>query len=83
MSSSKKESEGPRLTHAEREAKYTASRRAAVEKALTGEKVRYKSDRDPERFKEFLKHRLTIWEDLKDKTFHAKRMYEKTAEILN
>jgi len=74
---------GPRLTYAEREAKYTASRRAAVEKALTGEKVRYKSDRDPERFKEFLKHRLTIWEDLKDKTFHAKRMYEKTAEILN
>ena len=59
------------------------SRVAAMEKALQCEKVRYKSPGDPERFLKFLEHRLTIWDELKDKTFHGKRMYEKTNEIIN
>jgi hypothetical protein len=36
----------------------------AMEKAMKGEKVRYKSNRDPERFLEFLEYRLKIWEQL-------------------
>tara|TARA_B100000902_G_scaffold319302_1_gene311481 strand:+ start:475 stop:738 length:264 start_codon:yes stop_codon:yes gene_type:complete len=55
---------------------------AAMEKAMKGEKVRYKSKRDPERFLDFLEYRLTIWEQLKDEKFHAKRMYEKTSEVI-
>ena len=55
---------------------------AAMEKAMKGEKVRYKSKRDPERFLEFLEYRLTIWERLKDEKFYAKRMYEKTKEVI-
>jgi hypothetical protein len=55
----------------------------AANKAMQGEKVRYKSPGDPERFLKFLEHRLTIWEELKDKTFHGKRMYEKTNELIN
>ena len=54
----------------------------AMEKAMKGEKVRYKSKRDPERFLEFLEYRLTIWEQLKDEKFYAKRMYEKTKEVI-
>ena len=71
-----------RLTYEGREAIYAKSRAAAVEKALQGEKVRYKSKCNPDRFKEFLEYRLTIWDDLKDKTFHGKRMYNKTKEVL-
>jgi hypothetical protein len=56
---------------------------AAMDKAMKGEKIRYKSNRDPERFLEFLEYRLTIWEQLKDEKFHAKRMYEKTKEIVD
>jgi hypothetical protein len=55
---------------------------AAMEKAMKGEKVRYKSKRDPERFLDFLEYRLTIWEQLKDEKFYAKRMYEKTKEVI-
>lgn len=71
-----------RLTPEERENMYMEAKMKAMEKALQGEKVRYKSNRDPERFKDFLEYRLTIWEDLKDKTFHGKRMYEKTKEVI-
>jgi hypothetical protein len=60
-----------------------AARVEAANKAMQGEKVRYKSPSDPERFLKFLEHRLTIWDELKDKTFHGKRMYEKTNEIIN
>ena len=55
----------------------------AMEKAMKGEKVRYKSNRDPERFLYFLESRLKIWEQIKDDTFHGKRMYEKTKEIVD
>ena len=55
---------------------------AVMEKAMKGEKIRYKSNRDPERFIDFLEYRLKIWEKLQDDTFYAKRMYEKTKEII-
>jgi len=56
---------------------------AAMDKAMKGEKIRYKSNRDPERFLYFLESRLKIWEQIKDDTFHGKRMYEKTKEIVD
>ena len=56
---------------------------AAMDKAMKGEKIRYKSNRDPERFLDFLEYRLKIWEKLQDETFYAKRMYEKTKEIVD
>lgn len=83
MNSKKTTETTTRLSPIELEAKYSESRKAAVEKALQGENVRYKSECDPIKFKEFLEHRLTIWDELKDKTFHSKRMYEKTVKILD
>ena len=71
-----------RLTYEGREAIYAKSRAAAVEKALQGEKVRYKSDCNSENFKRFLEYRITIWDELQEKTFYGKRMYNKTKEIL-
>ena len=56
---------------------------AAMDKAMNGEKIRYKSNRDPERFLYFLESRLGSWEQIKDDTFHGKRMYEKTKEIVD
>ena len=58
------------------------ARIAVTNEALKGEKVRYKSHCDSKKFKKFLEGRLTIWDELKDKTFYAKRMYNKTTEIL-
>ena len=55
---------------------------AAMDKAMKGEKIRYTSNRDPERFLYFLESRLKIWEQIKDDTFHGKRMYEKTKELI-
>ena len=55
---------------------------AAMNEAMKGEKIRYKSKRDPERFLYFLESRLKIWEQIKDDTFHGKRMYEKTKELI-
>lgn len=58
-------------------------RLSATAEALKGEKVRYKSNCDSDKFKEFLEDRLTIWEGEKDKTFHGKRMYEKTKTLID
>jgi hypothetical protein len=55
---------------------------AVMDKAMKGEKIRYTSNRDPERFLYFLESRLKIWEQIKDDTFHATRMYEKTKELI-
>ena len=55
----------------------------AMREALKGEKVLYKSNCDPDKFKEFLEDRLTIWEGEKDKTFYGKKMYEKTKTLLD
>ena len=72
-----------RLTPIELAKRSMDNRLAATTDALKSEKVRYKSKCDPIKFKEFLEHRLTIWDELKDKTFHSKRMYEKTVKILD
>jgi hypothetical protein len=58
------------------------ARITVMEEALKGEKVRYKSDCDSEKFKGFLEDRLTIWEGEKDKTFYGKKMYEKTKTLI-
>lgn len=71
-----------RMTYEEREAMYMKSKQEAMKKALGGERVRYKSAGDPEKFVTFLEGRLEIWDEVKDKTFHGTRMYEKTKEIL-
>jgi hypothetical protein len=55
----------------------------AANKAMQGDKVRYKSAVDEERFRSFLEDRLIIWEREKDNTFYGKRMFEKTNEIVN
>lgn len=57
-------------------------RRTVIEKALLADKVRYKSSCDSAKFQDFLQNKLTFWETKKDKTFHAKNMFEKTKAIL-
>ena len=72
-----------RLTPDEIDKRSIDLRSAVMEEAIKGEKVRYKSPEDPEKFLNFLQHRLTIWEDLKEDTFHAKGMYEKTKKLID
>jgi hypothetical protein len=72
-----------RLTPVEFAKRSMDSRLAAMEQALKGEKVRYKSNCDSEKFKEFLEDRLTIWVGEKDKTFYGKGMYEKTKTLID
>ena len=72
-----------RLTPVEFAKRSVDCRLAAMEQALKGEKVRYKSNCDSEKFKEFLEDRLTMWEGEKDKTFHGKGMYEKTKTLID
>ena len=59
------------------------ARIAVMEEALKREKVRYKSNCDSEKFKEFLEDRLTMWEAEKNNTFHGKKMFEKTKTLLD
>ena len=80
--SSKKVEVFTRLTPDEIDKRSMDMRSAVMEEAIKGEKVRYKSPEDPEKFLNFLQHRLTIWEDLKEDTFHAKGMYEKTKKLI-
>ena len=68
-----------RLSPEEFDKRSMDTRMAAMEKA---EKVCYKSNCDSKKFKKFLEGRLTIWNELKDKTFYAKNMYEKTNTLL-
>jgi hypothetical protein len=56
---------------------------ATTEQALKNEKVRYKSNCDSDKFKEFLEDRLTIWEGEKNNTFHGKKMFEKTKTLID
>lgn len=90
----KKGDTGPRLSYAEFEKFRTESRKAAVMKALQGEKVRYKSSSDPEKFKAFLEKRLELWDSLKSNVIengrvkkgftnrYYEKMYDKTKEII-
>jgi hypothetical protein len=72
-----------RLTPDELDKRSMDARIGVMEEALKGEKVRYKSHCDSKKFKKFLEDRLTIWDELKDKTFHGKKMYEKTKSIIS
>ena len=72
-----------RLTPIEFAKRSMDSRLAAMEQALKAEKVRYKSNCDSEKFKGFLEDQLTIWEEEKDKTFHGKKMHEKTKTLID
>jgi hypothetical protein len=71
-----------RLTPEELDKRSMDARNAVMEEALTSEKVRYTSHCDSKKFKKFLEDRLTIWDELKDKTFYAKRMHEKTKSLI-
>jgi hypothetical protein len=71
-----------RLTPDELDKRSMDARISVMEEALKAEKVRYKSHCDSKKFKKFLEDRLTIWDDLKDKTFHGKKMYEKTKTLI-
>lgn len=82
MSLAKKTDDFSRKSFEEIEKLRMNSKIDAMEKALKGEKVYYKNERNPSKFIKFLKNRLEIWEQLKDETFHGKRMYEKTQSIL-
>jgi hypothetical protein len=83
MDAKKKVEEYVRINPAESAKRSLESRMSATEKALRGEKVRYKSECDSGKFKEFLEHRLTIWEGEREKTFHGKNMYEKTKSLID
>ena len=82
MDKKKEEDTGPRLSFEERQVIYANDKKKAIEQAEKREKYIYKSDRDAGKFMKFLEHRLEIWDELKDKTFYGKRMYEKTKTIL-
>jgi len=71
-----------RMTYEEREAMYMNGKQEAMNKALGGERVRYRSSRNPDSFVSFLEGRLEIWDEVKDKTFQGTRMYRNTKEIL-
>ena len=79
----KKADTGTRRTWEDMEKLFTEQRTAALERALKTEKVRYKSSVPPQKFVDFLEGRVHIWEQMKDKTFHGKRMFEKTNEIIS
>lgn len=72
-----------RLTPDELDKRSMDARIGVMEETLKGEKVRYKSHCNPKKFLQFLEKRLTIWDELKDKTFYAKRMHEKTEKIIS
>jgi hypothetical protein len=83
MALGKKQEVSTRLTPEELAKRSMDARNAVMEEALKGEKVRYKSNCDSDRFKEFLEDRLTIWEGEKNSTFHGKRMFEKTKTLID
>ena len=83
MALGKKQEVSTRLTPDELAKRSMDARIAVMEEALKGEKVRYKSNCDSEKFKEFLEDRLTIWEGEKNKTFYGKGMYEKTKTLID
>ena len=82
MALGKKQEVSTRLTPDELAKCSMDARIAAMEEALKGEKVRYKSNCDSDKFKGFLEDRLTIWGQEKDKTFYGKKMYEKTKTLI-
>ena len=82
MALGKKQEVSTRLTPEEFAKHSMDNRLAAATDALKCEKVRYKSNCDSDKFKEFLEDRLTIWEGEKNSTFHGKKMFEKTKPLI-
>lgn len=82
-SSDKAVGNGTRQTHNEQQENFAKSTQKALKLASEGEKYRYKSTCDKERFVDYLRSKLEMWEELKDKSFHATRMYNKTKGLLN
>lgn len=72
-----------RLTPVEFAKRSMDTRISVMGEALKGEKVHYKSNCDSDKFKEFLEDRVAIWEGEKNKTFHGKKMYEKTKNLID
>ena len=83
MALGKKQEVSTRLSPDELAKRSMDARITVMEEALKGEKVRYKSDCDSDKFKGFLEDRLTIWVGEKDKTFYGKKMYEKTKTLID
>ena len=83
MALGKKQEVSTRLTPDELDKRSMDARIGVMEEALKAEKVYYKSHCDSKKFLKFLEDRLTIWDELKDKTFYAKRMHEKTEKIIS
>tara|TARA_Y100000361_G_C11117268_1_gene321103 strand:- start:47 stop:346 length:300 start_codon:yes stop_codon:yes gene_type:complete len=95
MSLKKKEEVTARRSYEEREKLFSDNRARALEKAMNTERVRYKSNANSNDFVNFLKKRLSLWEDLKTDTIengrltkgftkrHHEKMYNKTKEIVN
>lgn len=79
----KPEDVSTRLTPIELAKRSMDNRLAATTDALKSEKVRYKSNCDSDKFKEFLEDRLTMWQGEKNNTFHGKKMFEKTKTLLD
>ena len=82
-SSDKLEGSGQRKTHTGQQEHFANSTPKALKLASEGEKYRYKSTCDTERFVEYLRTKMEMWGELKDKSFHATRMYNKTKGLLN
>jgi len=77
-------STGSRRTASQQQTIFIESTQRALKIAADGEKYRYKSERgDTDRFIDYLSNKLEVWDELKDKSFHATRMYEKTNDLLN
>jgi hypothetical protein len=82
------------VPYSERVKIYNEQKKSATEKAMNSEKIHYKSNNDPERFKEFLEKRLELWDSLKSNVIENGRlrkgftnryhenMYDKTNEII-
>lgn len=66
-----------RLGREERE----KNRQRVCEEASLGNKVRYRSPNDPDRFLRYLQSRVPIWESKRDR--YATRMLEKTRELIS
>lgn len=67
----------------ERQEIYAEHKRVAYKEAAEQPSYRYRSKRDPAKFKKYLTERSEKWEALKDKHFHALNMFNKTKALLH
>ena len=73
-----------RQTLAQQRQKFTESTQAALKTASEMGPYRYKSSNtEISRFVNYLKDRLAYWEQKKEQTYHAQRMFDKTSILLS